>query len=213
MDKFLTVTEEHAALAPPKVDLPMTPVQALTAGFDLPLADTNNAGEVSAASGAVQGNAPSAAAVIELRQGLRVGNLHLMIRYEDGSELTDLPCVYRLPDAPGWFHGMANLHGTLIPVFGLAEYLGLAEYTGLRGPDGSRRMMLVMGSGADAAGVLIDGLPQRLRFQGEQRVEGSPVPARLEGFIAGTYWIDQQPWMDFMPMGLFDRLEAELRPS
>lgn len=213
MDKFQTVAKAHAAFAPPEVDLPMTPVQALTAGFDLPLADKNNAGEVSAASSAIQGTAPSAATVNELRQGLRVGNLHLMIRYEDGSELTDLPRVYRLPDAPSWFHGMANLHGTLIPVFGLAEYLGLDEYAGLRGPSGSRRMMLVMGSGADAAGVLIDGLPQRLRFQGEQRVEGAPVPAQLEGCIAGTYWIDQQPWMDFMPMGLFDRFEAELKPS
>ena len=190
----------------------MTPVQALTAGFDLPLADTNNAGEVSAASNAVQGNAPSAAAGTELRQGLKVGNLHLMIRYQDGSELTDLPLVYRLPNAPSWFHGMTNLHGSLIPVFGLAEYLGLSEHTGLQSPGGSRRMMLVMGSGPDAAGVLIDGLPQRLRFLDEQRVEGAPVPAQLEGCVTGTYWIDQQPWMDFMPMGLFDRLEADLKP-
>jgi twitching motility protein PilI len=208
VDKIQTVTETHAAfaLAPSEEGLPMTPIQALTAGFDLPLAGENgDAGATPAALSA------ALASRIELRQGLKVGNLHLMIRYEDGSELADLPRVYRLPDAPAWFHGMANLHGALIPVFGLAEYLGLTGYAGLRGPGGSPRMLLVMGSGADAAGVLIDGLPQRLRFQGEQRVEGAPVPAQLEGCIAGTYWIDQQPWMDFMPMGLFDRLEAELK--
>lgn len=212
MDQFQTVADAHAAFVPPEADLPMTPIQALTAGFDLPKAYANDAGEVSAASSVAPANDPSAATRIEQRQGLRVGNLHLMIRYEDGSELADLPRVYRLPDAPAWFHGMTNLHGTLIPVFSLAEYLGLDEHAGLQGPGGSQRMMLVMGSGADAVGVLIDGLPQRLRFQGEQRVEDAPVPAQLEGCIAGTYWIDQQAWMDFMPAGLFDRLEAELRP-
>ncbi|HSV52349.1 MAG TPA: chemotaxis protein CheW [Burkholderiaceae bacterium] len=201
------------ALAPAALaaSLAMTPIQALTAGFELPEASANDTSELTAALSAAPANAPFAAARIEQRQGLRVGNLRLMIRYQDGSELADLPRVYRLPDAPPWFHGMANLHGTLIPVFGLAQYLGLAEYAGLEGPEGTKRMMLVMGSGADAVGVLIDGLPQRLRFQDEQRTEDAPVPPQLEGCIAGTYWIDEQAWLDFMPAGLFDRLEAELK--
>ena len=64
-----------------------------------------------------------------------------MIRFEDGSELTELPDLYRLPNAPGWVRGMANLHGVLIPVFDLAGYLGLDRHRqhGSRGGDGWRR--------------------------------------------------------------------------
>jgi purine-binding chemotaxis protein CheW len=193
-------------------ELAMTPIQALTTLFELPLPDDSPSEEVPAASGASAAHDRSVADRIELRQGLKIGDLRLMIRYEDGSELADLPRVYRLPNAPAWFHGMTNLHGALIPVFGLAEYLGMDGHTGLEGSDGSARMMLVMGSGADAAAVLIDGLPQRLRFREEHRVEDAPVPPQLEGRVTGTYWIDEQTWMDFKPADLFNQLEAELSP-
>jgi twitching motility protein PilI len=170
--------------APPML---MTPLQALTTVFELPL-------EPVAAASTPSRRAAEAAAAVELRQGIRIGELNLMIRYEDGSELTELPSVFRLPNAPPWFHGMTNLHGALIPVFGLDEYLGQARAVESNAKPGATRMLLVMGSGADAAGVVIDGLPQRLRVREDQRADDAPVPA----------------WMDFKPADLFNRLEAEL---
>ena len=79
-----------------------------------------------------------------------MGGLHLMIGYEDGSQLTELPQVFRMPNAPRWMLGMANLHGTLIPVFDLAAYLGIEREAT------DRRFLLVLGHGADAAGVVIE---------------------------------------------------------
>jgi twitching motility protein PilI len=196
------------ATAQPYLPLPaMTPFQALTAGFAMPLAEHASAAAVPAAR-----RAAADATQVELRQGISIGELKLMIRYQDGSELTDLPVVFRLPNAPSWFHGMANLHGALIPVFGLREYLGLREKPVAAGAASVQRMMLVMGSGADAAGVVIDGLPQRLRFQQEHRADDAPVPAGLQAHVSATYLIGDHLHFDLESSSLLDAMERALAP-
>lgn len=188
----------------------MLPVEALTKGFELPLAgvvlarDGSNLTTPASRTG-------SAAGGVQLRQGLRVAGLHLMIHYEDGSELAEVPPVFRLPNSPAWFRGMSNLHGALIPLIALDEYLDGAGFHAGSAAAMAKPMMLVLGSGADAVGMLIDGLPQRLRFAADSRMEDAPVPERLAGCVAGSYWIDGQSWMDFVPAVLLDRLEAELK--
>jgi twitching motility protein PilI len=189
----------YAATAMP----PMTPTQALSAGFQI-------SREQGAASAARSGL--SVGMAMEQRQGLHIGELNLMIRYQDGSELAELPSVYRLPHAPSWFCGMTNLHGSLIPVFSLVEYLGIASHASqhLGTATTHKQMMLVLGMGANAAGVLIDGLPRRLRFSEQERAREVPVPQRLEAHVSASYWIDGQIWMDFRTDDLFGRFEADL---
>jgi twitching motility protein PilI len=140
----------------------------------------------------------------QLREGFCIGALGLMIRYEAGSELTDLPPTYCLPNAPDWFLGMSNLHGSLVPVFDLALYVGVPRAPGVKA------MLLVLGHGADAAGVVIDGLPQRLQFNDEQRIDGSFVPLALQGCIHNACLIGENAWLDLDPHALLARLEAEL---
>ena len=169
----------------------LAPLDALTRGFELPdLAQP--------ASGvAVESTA-------ELRQGFCVGDLALMIRYQDGSNLTDLPATRRLPNTPHWFVGMTNLNGALIPVFDLAAYLGAD-----RSPP-ARPMLLVLGHGADAAGVVIDGLPQRLRFEATDRMLDAPIPAAFAGCVAATCWAAECNWMDLQVDALLQNLCDEL---
>jgi twitching motility protein PilI len=185
---------------------PMTPTQALSAGFQI-------SREQSAAS-AVRSSL-SAGTATEQRQGLHIGELNLMIRYQDGSELAELPSVYRLPHAPSWFCGMTNLHGSLIPVFSLVDYLGVAGHASRHPGDVAvhKQMMLVLGMGANAAGVLIDGLPSRLRFSEKERAREVPVPQRLQAHVSESYWIDGQIWMDFRTDELFARFEADLNQA
>lgn len=138
------------------------------------------------------------------REGFLIGHLGLMIRYEDGSELSDLPTTYRLPNAPEWFTGVANLHGLLVPVFDLASYLGVEHQPGVK------PMLLVLGHGPDAAGVVIDGLPVRLRYTLGDRAEGAPVPAALEGCVNHTWWASGRTWMDLQVPVLLGRLSDQL---
>ena len=129
MDNLSLLMVPGRSSSPP---LMLTPIQALTQGFE---------------SGEAPRRAMSpASADSHLREGFRIGTLGLMIRYQDGSALTDMPTIYSLPNSPPWFSGMANLHGALIPVCDMAQYLGV-ERTAQAKP-----MLLVLGHAADAVG-------------------------------------------------------------
>ena len=175
----------------------LKPTEALLRGFELESrTDAATAAPTLSAQNAQQG--------LQLREGFHIGYLGLMIRYEKGSELIDLPQVFALPNAPGWFSGIANLHGTLIPVFDLARYLDVEHLPA------AKPMLLVLGHGIEAAGVVIDGMPVRLRFDAADRAEGAPIPMALDGCVTGTYWAGEQTWMDLHVDALLNRLIDEL---
>lgn len=181
------------SLASPTAGALLAPTQALLRGF---VFDEPAAPAPAAAAG------PPAAAPL-LRQGFRVGELRLMIRYQDGSELADLPAVYRLPGAPAWFLGMANLHGALAPVFDLAALFGVAHGEG-------KPMLLVLGHGEARAGIVIDGLPVRLRLDPQDRLAGAALPPRLAPCADGAWWSDGADWIDLQVEALLAQLAAEL---
>ena len=172
----------------------LAPTQALLGGF----------GAVPTAPGAAGRAQAALQAAGQARQGFRIGELCLMVRYEDGSELTELPPVYSLPNAPAWFLGVANLHGMLIPVFDLSRYLGVAAL-----PD-TKRMLLVLAHGPNAAGVVIDGLPERLRFTEAQLADAGTAPAQLAGVVHRAALIGEQLWFDLDCSALLQAVESSL---
>jgi len=99
---------------------------------------------------------------------------------------------------------MANLHGTLVPVFDVAELLGLAHDT--RG----KPMLLVLGHGDEKAGLVIDGLPVRLRLTSADRIDEAAVPAPLANCVSDAYWSDGLDWMDLKVDALLRLLGEEL---
>jgi twitching motility protein PilI len=139
-----------------------------------------------------------------LREGFRIGELRLMIPYEHGSELTEMPQVYLLPRAPAWFLGMANLHGALVPVFDPAVLFGVAR------DDSAKPMFLVLGHGDDKAGLVIDGLPQRLRLAAADRMDNAAVPPLLAGCVKDAYWSDGLDWMDLQVDDLLQAVTEDL---
>ena len=185
MDTILDLDQPLAHFA-------LAPSEALMRGFVRPAADA------AAATRAAE------RATIETRQGFRLGTLGLMVRYEDGSELTEMPTVHRLPNAPAWLEGIANLHGMLVPVFDLARFLGVAPAA-----DG-KRMLLVLAHGGDAAGIAIDGLPQRLRFTAQDAADTAMAPAKLAPHLRGAALIDGALWFDLDCAALLTQLEQSL---
>lgn len=186
----------------------LRPVQALTEGFVLEdpaapgwvseMAATEAGGDSSIAFAAQQGHAEQ----IQHRQGFRVGDVGIMIGYQDGSELTEVPDLYYLPHAPAWFLGMANLHGNMLPVFDLAAYLGIAPNAGVR-----KRMLLVLAHGADAAGVVIDDMPQRLQWTAQQQTYIDTAPDLLAPHVLCACLIEGRLWFDLQAASLLDALE------
>ena len=183
----------------------MTPIQALTTGFKFTPVSEDAAPEEAAsqASGSSAYNNAARGSASQLRQGFRVGNLRLMIRYEEGSELLEMPDVYRLPNAPEWFIGMVNLHGVLTPVFDLSPYLGVEH------DPQSKRMLLVLSQGA---GVLIDGLPERLRWTSDERTEAGTAPRLLAPHVQSACLIGQQLYFDLDCASLLNTFEQAIEP-
>jgi chemotaxis signal transduction protein len=184
----------------PPTMFPMSPTQALTTRFDVMMS-----GEIESANqNKNKSEGVSTSVSGESRQGFRIGELYLMIRYEDSSELSEMPDIHKLPNTPVWFCGIANLHGKLIPVFDLAHYFCVD-------PDPkSKRMLLVLSRGIDATGIVINGLPERLRIGANNLAEDAPLSAALEGVVSGTYWVAERSWMSLQVDSLLDRLEQEL---
>lgn len=177
----------------------LVPSVALSRGFEFPAQGPEPVSAQTAATVAGDGSG-----TLLLREGFRLGGLRLMIHYEDGNELTDLPPVYRLPRAPGWFLGMANLHGTLVPVFDPAELFGVAHASQ------AKPMLLVLGHGDEKAGLVIDGLPQRLRFTAADRIENAAVPEALANCVAEAYWYEGLDWMDLQVDALLRTFSEQL---
>ncbi len=138
------------------------------------------------------------------REGFRVGTFNLMVRYEDASELAQMPEICRLPHSPFWFLGMTNLHGALVPVFDLAYRWGTTH------DSAAAPMLLVLGHGDERAGIVIDGLPIRLRPTPQDRLEQAAEPAVLEGCITAVHRIDGFDWIDLTCTALLGRIQRDL---
>lgn len=145
-----------------------------------------------------------AADATQRREGFRVGTLNLMVRYEDGSELAEMPAICRLPHAPSWFLGMTNLHGSLLPVFDLASRWNTAHNSV------SVQMLLVLGHADQRAGLVIDGLPVRLVLAPHDRLEQAATPAFLADCAQAVYRLDATDWIDVNCAALLERLQREL---
>jgi len=138
------------------------------------------------------------------RQGFRVGDLHILAKFDATSELAVMPIIYRLPGAPDGVRGLANLHGNVVPVFELARWFNVAHDTK------ATQMLLVLGYGEEAIGVIIDGLPVRKRFSPNDEVPvglGQPRMARFATAAyreAGEQAHTNAIWMEFDYRRFFD---------
>src|SRR5690348_10743570 len=103
--------------------------------------------------------------------------MHLAAPFATPSELTEMPNVYPLPRMPDDLLGLVNLHGRIVPLFDLANLFETAHLPR------EKRMLLVIGHGNDAAGIVIDGLPRRLVFSPDDRILAPALPARAAGAV------------------------------
>ena len=146
-----------------------------------------------------------------MRQAFVVDNMRFLIRYFEGSELTEPLPIAMLPGVPPWFLGVCNLHGLLTPVFDLKAYLGLPPRREKRG---IKRMFLVLGHGAEAAAISIDGLPRNL-YLGKAQIDNNPepAPADLQAHIRGVYQHRDNTWWDLDVASLLAAIETNLQQA
>lgn len=131
------------------------------------------------------------------RQVFCIGALQLAARFDDATQLTEMPPVFRLPGAARELLGVTNLRGSVVPVFRLHEWLG-ESYDAK-----ARHMLLVFGLGARAAGLVIDGLPTRRKFASGADADGSAADSSAASSAHAPWlvrtWRDDAPhlWHEF----------------
>ena len=106
-----------------------------------------------------------------VRQAFRIGHMRLLAPFATASELVEMPNVYPLPRMPANLLGLVNLHGRIVPLFDLAALFETQHLPR------EKRMLLVIGHGDAAAGIVIDGLPRRMVFQPENETFGADKEA------------------------------------
>lgn len=139
------------------------------------------------------------------RQAVRIGALHLLFDFASTSQLSELVPISPLPATPHWMRGLASLHGMVLPVFDLAALLDLEAARN------TKPLLLVVGHGDLAAAILIDGLPDRYRFDESERVEAWDAHPWLSDCVLAAFAREGRVWLDIDYRRLLDRIEQSLR--
>ena len=137
-----------------------------------------------------------------VRQAFRIGHMRLLAPFAAASELTEMPNVYPLPRMPANLLGLVNLHGRIVPLFDLAA---LFETDHLQR---EKRMLLVIGHGNEAAGIVIDGLPRRMAFAPEAQMAPPALPAGAAGALRAAWAAGNDTWFEFDYAQLLDQLAS-----
>jgi purine-binding chemotaxis protein CheW len=135
-----------------------------------------------------------------VRQAFRIGHMRLLAPFATASELTEMPSVYPLPRMPANLLGLVNLHGRIVPLFDLAALFETEHLAR------EKRMLLVIGHGNAAAGIVIDGLPRRMAFEPDSRIVPPALPASAASAVIATYLVGKDAWFDFDYAQLLDQL-------
>jgi purine-binding chemotaxis protein CheW len=135
-----------------------------------------------------------------VRQAFRIGQMRLLSPFTASSELVEMPTVYPLPRMPANLLGLVNLHGRIVPLFDLAALFETQHLPR------EKRMVLVIGHGNDAAGIVIDGLPRRLVFKPESQIVTPALPAAAASAVIASYVHGTDAWFEFNYASLLEQL-------
>lgn len=137
------------------------------------------------------------------RFGFRIGDIGLLVPAGMLSELVEEIAIYPLPTTPGWFLGLINLRGSLIPVFDLKALFALED------EGGEESRLLVLDKEGRAVGLLIEALPQTVEI-GSPLPQSPPLPSLLQEHSHAAYMQDQELWVEFDFDGFFQAIGNRL---
>jgi chemotaxis signal transduction protein len=140
----------------------------------------------------------------EIRYGYRVSDIGLLVGKHVGCEVISLPTLARIPTLPAWVLGVANLRGSLVPMFDLQALLEVPTSA-----ECANRFGLIFDRGEQAVGIFVAEYPQPL----ERLVplpHPPPMPAPAREFVATAYRHDDSLWLEFDHRRFFDSVAQRL---
>jgi len=122
--------------------------------------------------------------------GFRISDQLILSPLGEIQEILDYPLVTKLPNSKAWFHGIANVRGSLVPVIDLQAFLGLAPVT-----PGRRSKILRIGMGHVEAGLLAPEIFGMKRFLEDDmhRLSANEYP-NMSRFMVSKFTADNDQW-------------------
>jgi len=125
--------------------------------------------------------------------GFRVGNVELMTRMGEVSEILDPPEFTRVPGVKPWVVGIANVRGSLLPIMDLKGFV-LGEGIANR-KEG--RILVVKHNGVNTGLIVDEVLGMRHFFLNEQTLNVPDVDKGFKPFIKLAFKRDNESWPVF----------------
>lgn len=101
-------------------------------------------------------------------------------------EVLDAPPAFRLPRSRRWLSGAINVHGAPVPLFDPAVLIGVRVV--------AQRKVMVFDAAGVRAGLLVDGLPRRLRLAPLPVPRLPDLPPEVTGAVVGRL-ASEPPWI------------------
>lgn len=97
-----------------------------------------------------------------------------------------------IPNSPGWFRGVMNRRGAIVPIFDVTLWLNLD-----RDPSTDRRGVLLFDSAPKMAGVWILGEPKLVTLVENSDADRGGFPEQMQAFITHGFESDDGPCFEF----------------
>jgi twitching motility protein PilI len=118
------------------------------------------------------------------------GELYLVAREETREVLSVPSQITRVPGAKPWIRGLSNVHGVLLPIIDLRQYLGSGQT-----PHTRNTRVLVVNHREVPAGLLVDEVLGFRRFaDSEFSGAAPPTIVRCETYLAGAFRRGLEQW-------------------
>ncbi len=97
-----------------------------------------------------------------------------------------------IPNSPGWFRGVMNRRGALVPIFDVTLWLGLG-----RDESKDRRGILLFDGAPKMAGIWILGEPKLVTLVEDSNADRSDFPETLMPYLRQGFESDDGPCFEF----------------
>jgi chemotaxis signal transduction protein len=97
-----------------------------------------------------------------------------------------------IPNSPGWFRGIVNRRGALVPIFDLTLWLGLG-----RDASTDKRGILMLDRAPKTAGIWILGEPKLVTVIEDQQADRQAFPDALQPYLLNGFESDEGSCFEF----------------
>lgn len=122
------------------------------------------------------------------RYGYRVAGCGFLASEQVPSEVVIAPVIFPVPKAPEWLLGLANLHGTIVPVFDLWKFIRTQM------PERAACTVLIFNPGDAAVGLVVDSLPKPVPRDSQALHSPPPLPVLSPFLGAGVHAFGSEWW-------------------